>query len=107
MKQRTICKTLAVAVIILFIGLAVQPSVAVQTHKNAFKPNNIDEEELTAKINDILQNNKNIPMISNLFNRTIGTLCIFGLTIGLFLLSRVFLAVCWVIYVWANWNNWP
>ena len=28
MKQRTICKTLAVAVIILFIGLGVQPAVA-------------------------------------------------------------------------------
>jgi len=30
MKQRIICKTLAVAVIILFLGLTVQPSVAVQ-----------------------------------------------------------------------------
>ena len=30
MKERTICKGLAVAVIILFLGLAVQPSVAVQ-----------------------------------------------------------------------------
>ena len=30
MKTRIICKTLAVAVIILFLGLAVQPSVAVQ-----------------------------------------------------------------------------
>jgi len=31
MNQRIICKTLAVAVIILFIGLAIQPSIAVQT----------------------------------------------------------------------------
>ena len=30
MKQRIICKTLAVAVILLFLGLAIQPSVAVQ-----------------------------------------------------------------------------
>ena len=30
MKQRIICKTLAVAVIILFIGLAIQPGIAVQ-----------------------------------------------------------------------------
>ena len=30
MKERTICKTLAVAVIILFLGLAIQPSLAVQ-----------------------------------------------------------------------------
>jgi len=30
MKQRIICKILAVAVIILFLGLAIQPSVAVQ-----------------------------------------------------------------------------
>jgi len=30
MNQRIICKTLAVAVIILFLGLVIQPSVAVQ-----------------------------------------------------------------------------
>ena len=30
MKQRTICKTLAVAVILIFIGMGIQPSVAVQ-----------------------------------------------------------------------------
>ena len=31
MKQKLICKGLAVAVIILFLGLAIQPSVAVQS----------------------------------------------------------------------------
>ena len=31
MKQRTICKALTVAVILLFLGLAIQPSVAVKT----------------------------------------------------------------------------
>ena len=51
MKQRTIFKALAVAVIILFLGLAIQPSVA-QPDIIDFKPKNIDTEELTAKINE-------------------------------------------------------
>ncbi len=38
MKQRIICKTLAVAVIILFLGLAIQPSVA------TVQPESIDTE---------------------------------------------------------------
>jgi len=45
MKQRTICKTLAVAVIILFLGLAVQPSVAVQTKTEMY----IKESQKTFK----------------------------------------------------------
>ena len=41
MNQRIICKGLAVAVIILFLGLAIQPSVAVET-----------DEEIKDKEND-------------------------------------------------------
>ena len=51
MKQRTICKTLAVAVILLFLGLAVQPSVAI-TQKEAItvSPLNPDETRYLANL---------------------------------------------------------
>ena len=44
MKQRTICKTLAVAVILLFLGLAIQPSVAV-TQKEAITVSTLNPDK--------------------------------------------------------------
>jgi len=62
MKQRIICKTLAVAVIILFIGLAIQPSVAVQTEtERDIEPKNY----LFQTIIDIANN----PKVKNLLEK--------------------------------------
>ena len=47
-------KTLVVGVIVLFIGMGVQPVVA-QPDILDFKPENMDKEELTAKINELLE----------------------------------------------------
>jgi len=44
MKQRIICKTLAVAVIILFLGLAIQPSVAV-TQKEVIQTSTLNPDD--------------------------------------------------------------
>ena len=62
MKQRIICKCLAVAVILLFLGLAVQPSVAVQPETEIyFEP----KDYLFQTIIDIANN----PEIKNLLRQ--------------------------------------
>jgi len=62
MKQRIICKTLAVAVILLFLGLAIQPSVAVEPKTEIdIEP----KDYLFQTIIDIANN----PDIKNLFEQ--------------------------------------
>jgi hypothetical protein len=50
-NPKVLYKGLVVGIIVLFIGLAVQPAIA-QPEIIDFKPKNIDMEELTAKINE-------------------------------------------------------
>ena len=49
-------KMLVVGVIVLFIGMVVQPAIA-QPDILDFKPENMYKDELTAKVNKIMQEN--------------------------------------------------
>ena len=49
MKQRIICKGLAVAVILLFLGLAIQPSIAVQSDTSVSDDKNQVQPPITGK----------------------------------------------------------
>ena len=52
MKQRIICKTLAVAVILLFIGVGVQPAVAVTPDTS----NSEDDCDICLSVEDLIDN---------------------------------------------------
>jgi hypothetical protein len=47
-------KILIIGIILLFLGVGIQPVIA-QPDFTDFIPDNIDKEELTAKINEIMQ----------------------------------------------------
>jgi hypothetical protein len=89
MKQSIICKTLAVSVILLFLGLAIQPSVAVEPEKQK------DILGLGAQIrtvvNEILQNYGYIPMINTICICLIGALNTIGLNILCIISGLVFI----------------
>ena len=58
-------KALVVGVIVLFIGVGIQPAIAkVQPDIIDFKLNDLDKEELTVEVNEILQKYGHIPMVS-------------------------------------------
>ena len=60
-------KSLVIGVIILFLGIGVQPAVAnVKPEIIDFDLKNTDKEELIAKINEISQKYGHIPMVSYL-----------------------------------------
>jgi hypothetical protein len=90
MKQSIIYKGLAVAVIILFLGVGIQPAIA-KPDIIDFKPKRMNKDELTAKINEILET------IGD--NETSPTCIIFSI-----LLSCILFAA-WVVYI--TWNVFP
>ena len=67
-----------VGITILFLGLAIQPSIAVQPEKIDVEPNVDDVEGLVAElrivINEILQEYRYNPMVSYLCNYILGIL---------------------------------
>ena len=74
---------LASGITILFLGLAIQPSVATIQPKNIdIKPNDDDIEGLVAQIriviNEILQDYGHIPVIRTLYNKIVDILGLFG-----------------------------
>ncbi|UCF49057.1 MAG: PKD domain-containing protein [Thermoplasmatales archaeon] len=77
MKQRIICKPLAVAVIVLFIGLAVQPSVAVQP-EGKFS----NESKMQIIKNRALINHKSVGMCQSSFNQDCESMCGFNVYPG-------------------------
>ena len=102
MNNGMLSKTLAVAVIILFIGMGVQSTIAKPDIINLI-PNNIDKIELTKKLNNIWQNYEHLSMLFNLINKTIRT----SFIIGVWFIWQLFLATMWILFFIANWNNWP
>ena len=64
MKQRIICKTLAVAVILLFFGLGVQPAIAI-TPNTTESEDDCDICPAIKKIKSLEEKNKN-NMLSNI-----------------------------------------
>jgi len=93
MKQRTICKTLTVAVILLFLGVSVQPAIA-QPEKIDFKYKNIDIEELTAKINEkfTTDNNWTYPLLK-IFLYIISIIAVYLVCVPLEILFVIYLVI--------------
>jgi len=98
--NNSIKKTIVIVIISLYIGIAVQPSIAKeQPEIFDFKPNYIDKEELIEKINEISQKNERIPMIFYLYklleNKTFMltwiSLILYAIVVGIGLILYVFL----------------
>ena len=97
----------------LCAGLMLVTPFSVVARENKISSNLTDEPdieglvaELRVVIDEILQTYGHIPMVSNLFNRTIGTLCYFKLTIILAIIwSVVYFIVNLLIDLWGI--EWP
>lgn len=71
MDKKTVLfyKAFVVGVIVLFIGIGIQPAIAkVNPDIIGFKLDNIDKDEITVKINEIMQKYGNFPLIQNSIN---------------------------------------
>ena len=76
MKIKMLSKGWTIAVILLFVGVGIQPAIA-ETDIIDFKPEKMDKEELTAKINEIKQKYENNPKLSNIWDIILNLLDLF------------------------------
>ena len=87
--------TIIVGITILFLGVGIQPAIA-QPDIIDFKPENIDKEELTAKIDEIMEKYGHIPMVSY-YSSLIGFMGLFGLYVLLHFVAILF----WTIVIFG------
>ena len=92
-NPKVLYKGLVVGIIVLFIGLAVQPAIA-QPEIIDFKPKNIDMEELTAKINEkfTTDNNWTYPLLK-IFLYIISIIVVYLVCVPLEILFVIYLVI--------------
>jgi hypothetical protein len=105
-KNPIILKSLVVGVIILFLGIGIQPAVA-QTHSEMidFKLNNFNKGEINEKINEIIQKYGHISQVSYLCNILTSPIFFNIILIYLNFLYAIAGLIFLTVYFWLKQRN--